>query len=163
MRVLGACEVSDALAAWGSHNPEWRLGRAVRDRADAVEVALTYYSFLVSLILLAQPLACLRAELDASDLPDVRTAGNQPFGEWAAAVERDQTRSGADVRAMVADPAWRFDGSLVCARLGAESADGVALDPTTLIVVYDGWHRGAAEPVAAFVVATRRPPAYYRA
>jgi hypothetical protein len=99
VKVVGACRLVDVLAEWGSHNTEWRVGRVVNDTADAVEVALTYYSALVGAILAAGPVACLRVKLDAADLPlVVAVNGRDPLAKWAAARAQDTGHAGRDGR-----------------------------------------------------------------
>src|SRR5215813_4463392 len=85
MQILGACRVVDPFFEWGSHNTEWRLGRKVIEPADAVEVVLSYYSPLAWRILVATPIACLRAEFTAEDIPLMAIADGRPVGEWAEA------------------------------------------------------------------------------
>jgi len=123
VRLLGTCGLVDVLGEWGSHNTEWRLGRAVTDVLDGVDFALTYYSPLVWRILAAGPIGCFRAEFTIEDLPLVNIADGRPMTEWATAVERDATHSGEYVRAMAA--AERpIVGPLVCTCAGEIVSSG---------------------------------------
>jgi hypothetical protein len=118
VRILGACRLVDVLAEWGSHNTTWRVGCAVTDAADAVEVALTYYAQLVGSVLAAEPLACLRAELDAADVPNlVAVHGREKMAHWAVGRAQDPGHAGRYIRGMVhsTEPVL---GPLVCACAG---------------------------------------------
>jgi len=119
------------------------------------------------MIFSSEPFACFRVELESGDLPLLRITDGRLMTEWATAVERDQTHSGAYVREMAASAA-PVVGPLVCACLGGP-AEGGGLALTPPFVVYDGWHRGAAwvlrgaaDPIAARVVVTKRPPVPWR-
>src|SRR5215467_4853067 len=140
-----------------------RLGRKVIEPADAVEVVLSYYSPLAWRILVATPIACLRAEFTAEDIPLMAIADGRPVGEWAEAVQQGTEHSGRYVRDMVSS-GQRIEGPLVCTCVG-ETADGnLQLRPP--YVVSDGWHRGAAwvlhqqanrlYPIGVRVIATER-------
>jgi hypothetical protein len=146
VKVVGACRLVDVLAEWGSHNTEWRVGRVVNDTADAVEVALTYYSALVGAILAAGPVACLRVKLDAADLPlVVAVNGRDPLAKWAAARAQDTGHAGRYIREML-NSARPVTGGLVCACAGTVTTSGLDLRPP--LVVYDGCHRDRAAAVA---------------
>jgi hypothetical protein len=163
VRILNACRLVDILAEWGSHNIEWRLGRAVTDAADAVEVALTYYAPLVGQLLTAGPRACFRAELDARDVPLlVAVNGRAPLARWAALRAQSAEHAGGYVRGM-AESSESATGSLIYAFAG--EVVGGEVRARSALVVFDGCHRGAAwvlrgaaGPVAASLVVTERPP-----
>jgi hypothetical protein len=82
VKFLGNCRLIDVLSEWGSHNTQWRLGREVVDVLDAVEIALTYYAPLVSRIISAIPLNCLRVEFTAEDLPLINIADGRLMTDW---------------------------------------------------------------------------------
>ena len=163
MRILGACQLVDVLAEWGSHNTEWRVHRTVTDPADAVEVALTYYAQLVGRVLSASPRAFFLAEFDAGDVPVlVAVNGRAPLADWAAVRARDPGHAGGYIRAMVDSPE-PVAGPLVCACAGEAVGERVRVQPP--LVVFDGCHRGAAwvlrgsaDPIAARLILTEQPP-----
>jgi hypothetical protein len=164
MMLLGTCRLVDVLGEWGSHNTQWRRGRDATDILDGVEFALTYYSPLVSRILAAGPIACVRAEFAPEDLPLINIADGRPISDWTTAVECDATHSGKYVREMAA-AAEPIVGPLVCTCVGEVVSGDLRVYPP--FVIFDGWHRGAAwvlhqtagraYPIAARVIATQRP------
>jgi hypothetical protein len=162
MDLEGTCRLVDVLVELGSHNTEWRWG-AVRDVVEGVEMALTYYSSLVSKILGAEPVACFRALFRAADAPRIvnyRTM--QPLPEMAADLERDPSTSGAYVRRMASAPE-AITGPLICTCEG-DLVQGV-LEPRSAFLLFDGFHRGAAwilqgkagrvNPISARIIVTK--------
>jgi hypothetical protein len=113
MDLEGTCRLVDVLGEWGSQNTEWRWG-SVRDAVEGVEMALTYYSSLVSKILAAEPVACFRALFRATDAPRIVTYRTmQPLPDWAASVKLDTSTSGDYVRRMAA-AGEAITGPLIC-------------------------------------------------
>jgi hypothetical protein len=162
MDLQGTCRLVDVLGELGSHNTEWRWG-PVRDVVEGVEMALTYHSCFVRKILAAEPVACFRALFragDASQIVNYRTM--QPLPEMAADLERDTSPSGDYVRRMAAaDEA--ITGPLICTCQG-DLVQGV-LEPRSPILLFDGFHRGAAwvlqmktrgeYPISARIIVTK--------
>src|SRR4029453_6285890 len=72
IKIVGTCRVVDALGEWGSHNTPWRAKRQISDASEGADFALTYYSQLVCGFLALPPFACVRAEISADDIPQLR-------------------------------------------------------------------------------------------
>jgi len=146
--IPGNRKLVDVLAEWGLHEAHGHLLGALpiplippappghaRDAAG-VELALRYRSPLVARILQAGPRAVLTVEFEPDDRASLFIADARPLPEWAAAIAKQSTY--VSVLAEGSDPVTR---QLVC----AVHAPGGHLDNIQgPVVIYDGWHRGAA-------------------
>jgi hypothetical protein len=153
MRVIhGSRRLVEVLTEWGLHEAEGRLRGKLpaplvspvatgpaRDAAG-VELALRYRSPLVGRILQAGPLAVLSVEFDPDDRAGLFIADGRPLPQWADAISKEETADGKYVLDLAggSDPVTH---QLVC----AVHAPGADLNNIKApIVIYDGWHRGAA-------------------
>lgn len=169
MRILEARRLIDVLSEWGAHEGQGRLGRPAtffqgpNGFLNGIEIALLYRSPLVCRILAGAPVACVRVEIEPTDVNALLIADGRALEEWTSAILRDQTPSGAHVRAMAAAP-QRVTGPLVCT---ARTVDGNRARVSPPMVIFDGWHRAAAwreqgrqgnlYPIIADLVITQNP------
>lgn len=150
MIVLGDRKLVEVLAEWGLHEAEGRLrGKLPEafippadgpDRSAAgVEIALRHRSPLAGRILSAGPVAVLRVEFEADDRAGLCIADGRRLSGWAVAISTPDSEEGRYVLNLAgSDPITRH---LVCA---VHAPDGDLSNLQAPIVVYDGWHRGAA-------------------
>jgi hypothetical protein len=136
MKVVGTCRVVDALGEWGSHNTPWRAKRQISDASEGADFALTYYSQLVCGILALTPFACVRAEISADDIPQLRLYDGSLAGDWATKIQdKNYVHVMADANSEVLGP-------LTCVCKGDVTPSGLQLSPP--FVIFDGWNRMAA-------------------
>jgi hypothetical protein len=157
MRIIGQCRLVDVLGEWGIHEGQGRLQLPPRtfEGADrlliGVEVALTRRSPLAWRIIAGWPIAAFRIEITAEDIGALRIVDGRTLEEWTATVLTDSSDSGAHVRRLV-EATEQVAGPLTCTAQAVD-ADSPRVRPP--IVVFDGWHRGAA-----WIAQLRRGRAY---
>lgn len=169
MRIVGECRSVEVLGEWGIHEGQGRLQlpagmfQGEMRLLSGAEVALTCRPPLAWRILAGWPIACLRIEIAAEDVPALRITDGRTAQDWTTAVLSDQTDSGSHVRAL-ADAAEAVSGPLICT---AQTTDGSVSRMRPPIVIFDGWHRaaawiaqlrrGAAFPITGSLVVTQHP------
>jgi hypothetical protein len=136
MKIVGTCRVVDALGEWGTHNTPWRANRQISDASEGVDFALTYYSQLVTGILALSPFGCVRGEISAEDIPQLRLYDGSLAEQWATKIQdKNYVRAMADADSEVLGP-------LTCTCKGDVTPGGLQLSPP--FVIFDGWNRMAA-------------------
>jgi len=163
VRIGSRLRVVDILSAWAARDAQRKLGlgREIVDGLDGVEVALTRYNFLLSMIFAAAPVAGVRASISAEDLPQFVRFDQRWVTEFAEQQQQNTGRPGMYIRALAAAPE-PVVGPLVCTCM----VDGVGrLRPP--LVLFDGGHRvsawilhgqaGKAYPLAVNVILTGQP------
>jgi hypothetical protein len=96
-------------------------------------------------------MVAFRVEIAPADVASLRIADGRTADDWATAVLKDPTDSGAHVRSL-ADAGTRVTGPLVCT---AQTSDGDVTHLKPPIIIFDGWHRAAS-----WIAQLRRGQAY---
>ncbi len=135
MQLLGSCRLVDVLGDWGSYNSTWRWG-PVGDVGEGSEMVLISYPDMMRRILAAEPVVCFRALFDAGDISQIVTHRGESLTRLAAAKSAETY-----VSQMVNAPP-NVTGPLICTCAG-DLING-EFKPRSSIVLFDGWHRGAA-------------------
>ena len=136
MRELGSSRVIDALADWGAHEASGRLRNLVQplpagDVAEAADLTLRYRAPFVAHILSHYPAGAIMVDLEPQDADRLVLADGRSLEQWIAQATGDSLAHFEQLR----DAAGSPQGPVVAAVLQPGPSP---------IVVFDGWHRGAA-------------------
>jgi hypothetical protein len=92
----------------GPPQTPWRAKRQISNASEGTDFALTYYSQLVCGILALTPFGCVRAEMSADDIPQLRLYDGSLAEDWATKIQdKSYVRVMADANSEVLGPLTR--------------------------------------------------------